>query len=316
MLRQTWWDRAPSTTGTLTAGYNFDLGRWKNLSVTASWSKTHYQDQRDDTQLYLSLSVPLDPDHRLNYDLRNSDTTRQTLSWYDASDSDNTWGISAGTESEKTDAGAQVSANYQHYAATGDLNLSGSYKANEYRSVSASWNGSFTATAHGASLHRRSYGNEPRVMVSTEGVGNIPLNMSRDATNTFGIGVLPSFSSYLPASVQVNLNSLPEGVDVDNRVIRSTWTEGAIGYRLIASRQGQDIAGIVRTASGTPPLGAQVREQDSGKEVGIVAQDGHLWLGAVKAEQHFTVTWGGDRQCHFSLPASLENTTQLMLPCQ
>ncbi|WP_431139158.1 fimbria/pilus outer membrane usher protein [Enterobacter mori] len=316
MLRQTWWDRAPSTTGTLTAGYNFDLGRWKNLGVTASWSKTHYQDQRDDTQVYLSLSVPLDPDHRLNYDLRNSDTTRQTLSWYDASDSDNTWGISAGTESEKTHAGAQVSANYQHYAATGDLNLSGSYKANEYRSVSASWNGSFTATAHGASLHRRSYGNEPRVMVSTEGVGNIPLNMSRDATNTFGIGVLPSFSSYLPASVQVNLNSLPEGVDVDNRVIRSTWTEGAIGYRLIASRQGQDIAGIVRTASGTPPLGAQVREQDSGKEVGIVAQDGHLWLGAVKAEQHFTVTWGGDRQCHFSLPASLENTTQLMLPCQ
>ncbi|RSB33510.1 fimbria/pilus outer membrane usher protein [Enterobacter cloacae] len=316
MLRQTWWDRAPSTTGTLTAGYTFDLGRWKNLGVTASWSKTHYQDQSDDTQVYFSLSLPLDPEHRLNYDLRNSDTTRQTLSWYDSSDSNNTWGISAGTESKKTDAGAQVSANYQHYAGTGDLNLSGSYKAHDYRSVSASWNGSFTATAHGAALHRRSYGNEPRVMVSTEGVGNIPLNMSRDATNMFGIGVLPAFSSYMPASVQVNLNNLPEGVDVDNRVLRSTWTEGAIGYRLIASRQGQDIAGVVHTARGTPPLGAQVREQDSGKEVGIVAQDGHIWLGAVNAEQHFTVTWGDNQQCHFSLPASLDNTTQLMLPCQ
>ena len=59
-------------------------------------------------------------------------------------------------------------------------------------------------------------------MVSTEGIGNIPLNMSRDATNMFGIGVLPAFSSYMPASVQVNLNNLPEGVDVDNHVIRST----------------------------------------------------------------------------------------------
>lgn len=84
--------QSPSTTGTLTAGYNFDLGRWKNLGVTASWSKTHYQDQGDDTQVYFSLSIPLDPDHRLNYDLRNSDTTRQTLSWYDSSDSNNTWG--------------------------------------------------------------------------------------------------------------------------------------------------------------------------------------------------------------------------------
>lgn len=49
--------------------------------------------------------------------------------------------------------------------------------------------------------------------------------MSRDTTNMFGIGVLPAFSSYMPASVQVNLNNLPEGVDVDNHVIRSTWTE-------------------------------------------------------------------------------------------
>lgn len=316
MLRQTWWDRAPSTTGTLTAGYNFDMGRWKNLGITASWSKTHYQDQNDDTQFYVSLSVPLDPDHRLNYDLKNSDNTSQTLSWYDSSDRNNTWGISAGTESEKPDAGAQLSGNYQHYSGMGDLNLSGSYKANEYRSVSASWNGSFTATAYGAALHRRSYGNEPRVMVSTDGIGNIPLNMMRDATNAFGIGVLPAFSSYLPASVQVNLSALPEGVDVDNRVIRSTWTEGAIGYRKITTRQGQDIVGILRTATGTPPLGAQVRDQDNGTEVGIVAENGHLWLGAVKAEQHFTVRWGDGQQCGFSLPASLENTTQLMLPCQ
>ena len=58
-------------------------------------------------------------------------------------------------------------------------------------------------------------------MVSTEGIGNIPLNMSRDATNMFGIGVLPAFSSYMPASVQVNLNNLPEGVDVDNVLLLS-----------------------------------------------------------------------------------------------
>lgn len=318
MLRQTWWNDSPSTTGSITAGYNFDLGRWKNLGITLSWSKTHYEDEDedDDTQFYLSLSVPLDPDHRLNYDLHNSDTVTQNVSWYDTSDRDNTWGVSAGTESQKSDAGAQVSGNYQHYSSYGDLNLSGSYKADEYNSLSASWNGSFTSTAKGAAFHRRSYGNEPRVMVSTDGVGNIPLNMSRDETNGFGIGVLPSFSSYSPASVQVNMNNLPEGVDVDNRVVTSTWTEGAIGFRQIATRAGNDIAGILRTASGTPPLGAVVRLQENDRQIAMVADDGHVWLGAVEPEQQFRVTWGDNQQCRFALPSHLENSMQLILPCQ
>jgi len=316
MLRQTWWNDSPSTTGSVTAGYNFDLGRWKNLGVTLSWSKTHYEDEDDDTQFYLSLSVPLDPDHRLNYDLHNSDTLTQNVSWYDTSDRDNTWGISTGTESEKSNAGAQVSGNYQHYSAYGDLNLSGSYKADEYNSLSASWNGSFTSTTKGAALHRRSYGNEPRVMIGTDGVGNIPLNASRDETNRFGVGVLPSFSSYSPASVQINLNNLPEGVDVDTRVVTSTWTEGAIGYRQIATRAGHDIAGILRTASGAPPLGAAVSLLENGRQIGMVADDGHVWLGAVEPEQQFRVTWGEHQQCRFSLPSHLENSMQLILPCQ
>lgn len=316
MLRQTWWNDSPSTTGSVTAGYNFDLGRWKNLGVTLSWSKTHYEDENDNTQFYLSLSVPLDPDHRLNYDLRNSDSLSQNVSWYDTSDRNNTWGVSAGTESEKSDAGAQVSGNYQHYSPYGDLNLSGSYKANEYNSLSASWNGSFTATAKGAALHRRSYGNEPRVMISTDGVGNIPLNMSRDETNRFGIGVLPSISSYSPSSVQVNMNNLPDGVDVDTRVVTSTWTEGAIGFRQIATRAGNDIAGILRTASGTPPLGAVVRLLENDRQIAMVADDGHVWLGAVEPEQQFRVTWGDNQQCRFTLPSHLENSMQLILPCQ
>ena len=317
MLRQTWWDDSPSTTGSVTAGYNFDLGRWKNLGLTLSLSRTHYEDdEEDDNQFYLSLSVPLDPDHRLNYDLRNGDSLSQSVSWYDTSDRNNTWGVSAGTESEKADAGAQFSGNYQHYSSLGDLNVSGSYKANEYNSMSASWNGSFTGTAKGFALHRRSYGNEPRVMVSTDGVGHIPLNVSHDETNASGIGVLPSLSSYTPASVRVNMNNLPDGVDVETRVVTSTWTEGAIGYRQIATRAGNDIAGILRTPSGTPPLGALVRLQDNGLQVGMVAEEGRVWLGAVQPEQQFLVTWGDNQQCRFSLPSHLENSMQLMLPCQ
>jgi len=153
-------------------------------------------------------------------------------------------------------------------------------------------------------------------MVSTDGVGNIPLNMSRDETNRFGIGVLPSFSSYSPSSVQVNLNNLPDGVDVDNRVVTSTWTEGAIGYRQIATRAGKDVTGVLRMSSGAPPLGAIVRLEASNLQVGMVADEGRVWLAAVEPEQQFRVTWGDNQQCRFSLPSHLENSMQLILPCQ
>ncbi len=96
----------------------------------------------------------------------------------------------------------------------------------------------------------------------------------------------------------------------------STWTEGAIGYRQIATRAGNDVLGILRTASGMPPLGARVQMADSGKDVGIVADEGHVWLGAVQPEQQFLVTWGDASQCRFTLPSHLTNLSQLMLPCQ
>ncbi|MCZ6029287.1 hypothetical protein O5266_29485, partial [Escherichia coli] len=55
---------------------------------------------------------------------------------------------------------------------------------------------------------------------------------------------------------------------------------------------GQDVAGVLRMSSGTPPLGAIVRLEESDLQVGMVADEGHVWLGAVEPEQQFRVTWG------------------------
>lgn len=68
-----------------------------------------------------------------------------------------------------------VSGNYQHLSSAGEWDISGTYAANDYSSVSSSWSGSFTATQYGAAFHRRSSTNEPRLMVSTDGVADIPV---------------------------------------------------------------------------------------------------------------------------------------------
>lgn len=89
-LRQQWWDGDSSTTASVTAGFNFDVGEWKGLSLSTSFSTTHYEESDNDKQVYVSLSVPFDFGRRLNYDMRNSSNTTNTLSWNDSSDPRNT----------------------------------------------------------------------------------------------------------------------------------------------------------------------------------------------------------------------------------
>lgn len=316
-LRQQWWDGDSSTTASVTAGFNFDIGDWKVLSLSTSFSTTHYEESDNDKQIYVSFSVPFDFGRRLNYDMRNSSNTTNTLSWNDSSDPRNTWGVSAGTATDKPDNGAQFRGNYQHTTPAGELQFSGSYAASDYTSVSASWSGSMTATGKGIALHRRSFGNEPRVMIGTDGVADIPVQGDSNRTNRLGYAVVPMISSYQPSTIAVNMNDLPDGVTVDETITRQTWTEGAIGYKALISRAGKNITVAIRMENGDyPPLGAIVRHIASNTEVGMVSEEGHAWLGGVDSGQHFTVQWGDKKTCTFALPDTLDITTQnLILPC-
>lgn len=316
-LRQKWWDDDSSTTASITAGYNFDLGEWKGLSLSTSWSTTRYEESDTDNQLYVSLSIPFGYSRHLNYDMRNSNTTSNMLSWSDASNPRNTWGVSAGVETDKPQNGSQFRGNLQHLTSLGDLQLAGSYAASDYSSLSASWSGSVTATRHGLAMHRRSFGNEPRIMIDTDGVSGVPVQGDFNETNRLGYAVVPMAGSYQPTSIAVNMNQLPDGVTVNESITRETWTEGAIGYKTVASRSGSDISVILRTADGHyPPLGAVIEQPESNITIAMVSEEGHAWLGGIKGNQRFNVIWGKNQHCTISLPDYLNVVKQqLILPC-
>mgnify|MGYP000691833151 CR=1 FL=1 len=69
--------------------------------------------------------------------------------------------------------------------------------------------------------------------------------------------------------LRVNNNDLPEGVDVENSVIRTTLTQGAIGYAKLNATTGYQIVGVIRQENGRfPPLGVNVTDKATGKDVG------------------------------------------------
>ncbi|HDP6712558.1 TPA: fimbria/pilus outer membrane usher protein, partial [Escherichia coli] len=119
---------------------------------------------------------------------------------------------------EFKDMEASLRASYQHNTENGRLYLSGTSQRDSYYSLNASWNGSFTATRHGAAFHDYSGSADSRFMIDADGAEDIPLNNKRAVTNRYGIGVIPSVSSYITTSLSVDTRNLPENVDIENSV--------------------------------------------------------------------------------------------------
>lgn len=319
LTRNTYWDESASTSYTVSISRNFDISGFKGISSSLSVGRSTWDD-KEETQYYLSFSIPLEQNRSLSWSMQKngSDSLSQTVSYYDSSDRDNSWNISAaGDESDFRKAEPTFRGSYQHYSPYGRLSVNGSVQPNEYRSMTAGWNGSFTATRHGMALHDNTNGNNARMMVDTDGIAGVPLSDRRTVTNQMGIAVTNSVSNYTTSTVRVDSDKLPDGIDINNSVFNTTLTEGAIGYVKLNTTQGYQIVGIVRLANGRfPPLGVTVVDTASGKNVGLVADDGYVYLSGIQEDSKLRLQWG-ENTCEISPPNHSNTDDQtLILPCK
>ncbi|EBM4251181.1 fimbrial biogenesis outer membrane usher protein, partial [Salmonella enterica] len=177
-----------------------------------------------------------------------------------------------------------------------------------------------TATAHGAAFSQSMAGNEPRMMIDTGGVAGVPVNSGNGVTNRFGIAVVSAGSSYRPGDSSVDVSALPAGVDVTDPVVSQVLTEGAVGYWPVQTSRGEQVLGHIRLADGkSPPFGAQVVPEKTGKTAGMVGDNGLVYLTGIDVSERnaLVVTWNGRTQCRLSLPehAGLSQGA-LLLPCR
>lgn len=315
--RNTYWNAASNTSYSLSLNHSFAIGELKGLSASLAVTRTRWDDT-DENQYYFSLSVPLSAGRNLAYNQqRYGDNTTQSLSYFDSSDRDNTWNLSVSADNDQlSDGEPALRGSYQHYATPGRLSLAASVQPNHYSSMNLGWNSAITATRYGVAMHDRPSGNNARMMVDANGVSGVELSRGRSVTNAFGIAVIPSLSNYQTATVQVNSNTLPEGVDISSPVFRTTLTEGAIGYKALNASQGYQIMGVVRLENGTfPPLGVSVIDSKTRKDVGLIADDGFVYLSGLQENSVLSVSWG-EHTCEIIPPNHSNLDSALILPCR
>ena len=111
---------------------------------------------------------------------------------------------------------------------------------------------------------------------------------------------------------------MPEDAEATQSVVQATLTEGAIGYRKFKVISGQKAMAVLRLRDGSyPPFGAEVKN-DEQQQVGIVDDEGNVYLAGVNAGEHMMVFWEGSAQCEIVLPKPLpaDLFRGLLLPCE
>lgn len=151
---------------------------------------------------------------------------------------------------------------------------------------------------------------------------------TKEASKTVGIISLPgmegvTFSNSLPTdsegntavwlneysenTVSINMDNVPDDVEIENTSYNVVPTEGAIVYRQFAfknvlryilqvkDKQGQQISGASATT-------------ENGLSAGFVANNGVLLMNMLASPQTIRVEQGSGKQCHFSMNGIKANT--------
>lgn len=313
---QTYWDRGASETWNGSVSTYFDVGTFRNVSLSLSAYRSQLNGANDDG-MYVSLSLPWGDGATLDYSGQFSGgSSSHSLGYYDRLDDNNSYRLSAGATSDGQSTG---SGYLTHEGDIAEMTANASFNGSDYRAVGMSLQGGMTATSHGMALHRSNTLGGTRMMVDTDGVSDVPVQGYGAVahTNMFGKAVITDISSYYRSSVNVDLDALPDNVDATRSVIQDTLTEGAIGYRKFGILSGQKAMAIIKLADGsTPPFGATVTNADH-VQTGVVGDSGSTWLTGLKPGGDMAVNWGGKVQCRIQLPASLSTDLShtLLLPC-
>lgn len=312
---QTYWDRPANDTYNLSLSRYFDVGKFKNLSLNLTAYRTKYNNTNDDG-VYLSLAIPWGDNGTVSYDGQfGSGMNTNTVGYYDRLDDNNSYNVKAGVGQRGRGIG---SAYFTHQGDLAQVTANASFQGSEYSAFGLSMQGGLTATAQGGAAHRINSVGGTRLMVDTDGVSDVPIRGygAVTRTNAFGKAVISDINSYYRNAVNVDLNKLPDDVEATRSVVQGTLTEGAIGYRKFGVIAGQKAMAVINLADGsTPPFGAVVLNLQKA-QVGIVSDEGNVWLSGITPGGAMQVQWDGHTQCTISLPKPLPPMTrQLLLPC-
>ncbi|MCK7347721.1 fimbria/pilus outer membrane usher protein [Enterobacter kobei] len=312
---KTYWNRPKNDRLTLTLAKTADIGNWKNISF--NFSAYHsVSDHKKDDGIYLNMNVPWENDISMSFSAQNdSNGMSQSVGFSDGSNPNNQYQVEVGRGGGEN---VTSSAYLNHYGDFSKINAMASYHSGNYSAFGLSMQGGITGTLHGLDMHPVTAPGSTRLMLDTNGVGGVPVHgiSTRTKSNIFGKAVLADLNSYMKSNAGIEVEKLKSDVDVSQPLTQLTLTEGAIGYRKMNVVAGKKMMATVELADGSkPPFGADVMRENH--QVGVIGDDGEVWLTGIEPGARMRVLWDGTEQCQFVIQNKLpvESNRKLQVIC-
>ncbi|PRF25666.1 fimbria/pilus outer membrane usher protein [Burkholderia multivorans] len=290
----TYWERASEQRVGVTLTRAFSVGALRNLNVSVSAFRTQSAGASGN-QVSVTATLPIGGRHTVTSNLTTGNGSTSVNAGYLYDDpAGRTYQIGAGT----TDGRASANASFRQRTSAYQLTAQASTVANGYAAASLEVDGSLVATQYGIAAHANGNAGDTRLLVSTDGVRDVPLSGTLTHTDSRGYALLDGISPYNVYDAAVNVEKLPLEVQVSNPIQRMVLTDGAIGFVQFSAARGSNLYLTLTDAAGKPlPFGASVQDAANGKELGIVGEGGAAYLTQVQPKSSLVVRAGERTLC-------------------
>lgn len=182
-------------------------------------------------------------------------------------------------------------------------NLAGSYrfrntqlkasyaKSQNYRSYTAGMNGSIVMLSD--ALVASPYAGDTLAVVQAKGAAGAAIEGYPGVIiNDTGYALVPYLTPYRINKIAINPSGMPLDVELETSVKQVVPRAGAIVRVNYPTKQGKAVLIHAQLPNGeTLPFGASVKTED-GRDVGVVAQGGQMYIRLEERINHLQVSWG------------------------
>lgn len=315
--RKTYWNGKQNNYFSIGLNKFFDEGIMKGGSVSLSLNQSRNSRDKTDNQIYLSVSRPLQTESQnasISYFASYSDQDKRytnNVNYSNYVNKDTNYNLTASTQDGLSQG--SVNAFISHSGDTGQLQMSGAL-SDSMNSASIMVSGSITATQHGISAHRLTYRDQSRLVVDVPKAKGVIIENSHAITNGLGLATISNVPTYYNMEYKVDVNNLPDTVNVEDNVLETALTDGAIGYIKMDADIGKSLISRIKLENGQyPPLGAVVTNTSNNKVSGIIAESGIVYLTGLNMGDQLSINWGEGKSCSFSADSILVKSSDAIM---
>ena len=316
-VRQSFWEQNGSSVS-IQSGLSSQIG---DINYTLSYGLNKNIDQYDvkttDRNIFLTVSIPLQKwlpqgappmyaSYSANHDNQGELIQQTSLSGSFLPQQNLNWNVAQGYSSSNGNDG---NLNLAYQGGYGNTQVGYSY-GKDYRKISTGLSGAVTLHSDGV-IFSQPLG-ETNILISAPGASDIPVeHTSGVKTDWFGYTIKPYATPYRLNRVALDSSELDEQTEIENSVLTTVPTRGAIVKANFVTRQGaRALVRIVKNGKNLP-FGTLI---SIGHQTSIVNDDGQVYLSGLEPSGELIAKWGHDdeNQCRatYSLP---QNTDQQSL---